>query len=92
MLYQLPNGKVIHMSIEDYLSLTDDDVRFLVSVNAGETIINPFQGSVLQDNVKDDIEYEDEEVLDETDAIIFDIDEEKTLNDFLSEYDLDPEE
>jgi hypothetical protein len=92
MLYQLPNGKVIHMSIEDYLSLTDDDVRFLISVNAGETIINPFQGSVLQDNVKDDIEYEDEEVLDETDAIIFDIDEEKTLNDFLSEYDLDPEE
>jgi hypothetical protein len=80
------------MSIEDYLSLTDDDVRFLISVNAGETIINPFQGSVLQDNVKDDIEYEDEEVLDETDAIIFDIDEEKTLNDFLSEYDLDPEE
>ena len=92
MLYQLPNGKVIHMSIEDYLSLTDDDVRFLVSVNAGETIINPFQGSVLQDNIKDDVEYDEEEVLDETDVIIFDIDEEKTLNDFLSEYDIDPEE
>jgi hypothetical protein len=92
MLYQLPNGKVIHMSIEDYLSLTDDDVRFLVSVNAGETIINPFQGSVLQDNIKDDVEYDEEEVLDETDVIIFDIDEEKTLDDFLSEYDLDPEE
>lgn len=80
------------MSIEDYLSLTDDDVRFLVSVNAGETIINPFQGSVLQDNIKDDVEYDEEEVLDETDVIIFDIDEEKTLDDFLSEYDLDPEE
>jgi|APGre2960657404_1045060.scaffolds.fasta_scaffold156780_2 hypothetical protein len=92
MLYQLPNGKVIHMSIDEYLSLTDDDVRFLVSVNAGETIINPFQGSVLQDNIKDDVEYEEEEVLDETDVIIFDIDEEKTLNDFLSEYDIDPEE
>ncbi len=92
MLYQLPNGKVIHMSIEDYLSLTDDDVRFLVSVNAGETIINPFQGSVLQDNIKDDIEYDEEEVLDETDVIIFDLDEEKTLGDFLSEYDIDPEE
>jgi hypothetical protein len=92
MLYQLPNGKVIHMSIDEYLSLTDDDVRFLVSVNAGETIINPFQGSVLQDNIKDDVEYDEEEVLDETDVIIFDIDEEKTLNDFLSEYDIDPEE
>jgi len=92
MLYQLPNGKVIHMSIDEYLSLTDDDVRFLVSVNAGETIINPFQGSVLQDNIKDDVEYEEEEVLDDTDVIIFDIDEEKTLNDFLSEYDIDPEE
>jgi hypothetical protein len=80
------------MSIDEYLSLTDDDVRFLVSVNAGETIINPFQGSVLQDNIKDDVEYEEEEVLDETDVIIFDIDEEKTLNDFLSEYDIDPEE
>ena len=92
MLYQLPNGKVIHMSIDEYLSLTDDDVRFLVSVNAGETIINPFQGSVLQDNIKDDVEYEEEEVLEETDITIFDIDEEKTLNDFLSEYDIDPEE
>jgi hypothetical protein len=80
------------MSIDEYLSLTDDDVRFLVSVNAGETIINPFQGSVLQDNIKDDVEYDEEEVLDETDVIIFDIDEEKTLNDFLSEYDIDPEE
>jgi len=80
------------MSIDEYLSLTDDDVRFLVSVNAGETIINPFQGSVLQDNIKDDVEYEEEEVLDDTDVIIFDIDEEKTLNDFLSEYDIDPEE
>ena len=92
MLYQLPNGKVIHMSIDEYLSLTDDDVRFLVSVNAGETIINPFQGSVLQDNIKADVEYEEEEVLEETDITIFDIDEEKTLNDFLSEYDIDPEE
>jgi hypothetical protein len=39
MLYQLPNGKVVHLSIEEYLELTDLDIQFLMSIDYGEHII-----------------------------------------------------
>lgn len=47
MQYQLPNGKVINLSIEEYLSLTDEDVQFLIAYNYGDTIIDPFLGSTI---------------------------------------------
>lgn len=94
MIYQLPNGKVINISIEDYLQLTDDDIKLLISANAGEVIINPFQSSVLEDNVKDKIEYiedlDDYNVEDISDEA-YSLDNENSLSDFLNEYDLDPE-
>jgi hypothetical protein len=31
MQYQLPNGKVIYMSVEEYLSLSDDELREIAS-------------------------------------------------------------
>jgi hypothetical protein len=36
MYYQLPNGKVVHISVEEYLNLKDRDVQYLLSINAGE--------------------------------------------------------
>lgn len=94
MIYQLPNGKVINLSIEDFLQLTDDDIKLLISANAGEVIIDPFQGSVLEDNVKDKIEYiedlDDYNVEDISDDA-YSLDNENSLSDFLNEYDLDPE-
>jgi hypothetical protein len=36
MLYQLPNGKVINIAVEDYLNLTDEDIQALVALNYGE--------------------------------------------------------
>jgi len=94
MIYQLPNGKTINLSIEDFLQLTDDDIKLLVSMNIGETIINPFQGSVLEDNVKSKIEYieelDDYNVEDISDDA-YSLDDENSLSDFLNEYDLDPE-
>jgi hypothetical protein len=94
MIYQLANGKVIHLSIEEYLQLTDDDMKLLISANAGETILNPFQGSVLEDNVKGKVEYIDdlddysiEDIPDDA----YSLDDESSLSDFLNEYDLDPE-
>jgi hypothetical protein len=50
MLYQLPNGKVIYLSIEQYLELTDLDVQYLMSVDAGEHAINPFTDSAIARN------------------------------------------
>lgn len=53
MLYSLPNGKVIHLSIEEYLELTDLDIQFLMSIDYGEHIIDPFLGSAVQKNIRE---------------------------------------
>lgn len=53
MLYQLPNGKVVHLSIEEYLDLTDLDIQFLMSIDYGEHIIDPFTGSAVGNNTRE---------------------------------------
>jgi hypothetical protein len=61
MLYQLPNGKVVNMTIEEYLTLTDLDIQYLLSINCGEHIANPFSGSIINDKkVEQDDEPEEE--------------------------------
>ena len=47
MYYQLPNGKVVQMSIEEYLNLKEKDIQYLLSINAGEYMSNPWSGSVI---------------------------------------------
>ena len=56
MLYSLPNGKVIEISLEQYLELSDDDLNFLISINYGEEVNNPWFGSILDkpDRAADD--------------------------------------
>jgi hypothetical protein len=53
MLYQLPNGKVIHLSIEEYLDLTDLDIQYLMSIDYGDTVLDPFSGSAINSNAKE---------------------------------------
>ncbi len=74
MLYQLPNGKVVHLSIEEYLDLTDEDVQYLISLDYGEHIINPFTGSAVDNNTKE--KYYDFELL---------LQEDENLNDIISD-------
>lgn len=50
MYYQLPNGKTIYLTIEEYLSLTDSDVQYLISLDYGESVLNPFRGSAVDNN------------------------------------------
>lgn len=52
MLYQLPNGRVIYLSIEEFLSLTDADIQYLVSLDQGEKPTDPFFGSVTRGKQK----------------------------------------
>ena len=52
MQYQLPNGKVIQLTIEEYLALTDLDIQYLMSLDYGEHIIDPFLGSAIEKNSK----------------------------------------
>lgn len=47
MLYQLPNGRTIEMSVEQYLDMTDDDFEYLIAHNFGDELEDPFFGSVL---------------------------------------------
>lgn len=36
MMYQLPNGQVIHLSIEEYLSVSDEELNSLANCGYGE--------------------------------------------------------
>lgn len=53
MYYQLPNGKVIFLTIEQYLDLTDEDVQYLMSRDAGDYMIDPFADSAVLENKKE---------------------------------------
>lgn len=45
MIYQLPNGKVINISIEAYLRMSDEELRYLNETNFGSSIenVSPFE-------------------------------------------------
>ena len=47
MLYQLPNGKVIEISTEQYFDMTDEELEYLIAYNYGETLEDPWFGSIL---------------------------------------------
>lgn len=80
MLYQLPNGKVIEISTEQYLEMSDEELEYLIAYNYGEIMEDPWFGSVLN---KKEIAS-----VDPPDAIndLIDIPEE----DKLSDLDIDP--
>tara|TARA_R110002020_G_scaffold29814_12_gene94214 strand:+ start:1326 stop:1598 length:273 start_codon:yes stop_codon:yes gene_type:complete len=49
MIYQLPNGRIIEMSLETYLELDDADIRDLNGLGKEFTseVTNPFHKSIL---------------------------------------------
>jgi hypothetical protein len=51
--YQLPNGKTIYLTIDQYLDLSDEDIQYMMSVDYGEQILNPFADSAVVENVKE---------------------------------------
>jgi len=66
MNYQLPNGKVVYLSIDEYLSLTDEDIQYLIACDYGDVITNPFSGSAV-DTKKKPEDTESREFLDSID-------------------------
>lgn len=52
VIYQLPNGKIIRITFEQYLDLSDEDIVYLVSIDFGESASSPWLGSVLPHNTK----------------------------------------
>ena len=53
MLFQLPTGKTVYLTIEEYLDLTEQDIQYLISLDYGESILNPFSGSAVDKQVQD---------------------------------------
>lgn len=47
MIYQMPNGKIIEMSTEQFCDMTDDDFQDLMANNYGDEVEDPWFGSVL---------------------------------------------
>ena len=51
MFYQLPNGKVVEMSVEQFLELTDEDFQLLMCLDAGDMVEDPFFGTAMGSNI-----------------------------------------
>lgn len=81
MFFQLPTGKTIYLSIDEYLNLTDSDIQYLIATNSGDSIINPFMGSAVNRNsnepyIKEEYDYycDDDDSLDSSTLNIDDLD------------------
>jgi hypothetical protein len=42
MLVQLSNGRTVYMTVDEYLNLTHEEEQYLISINYGEIVSNPF--------------------------------------------------
>jgi hypothetical protein len=62
MLYQLRNGKVIEMSVEQYLDCTDEDLQYLMCLNAGEVVEDPFFGASINNISVTTVDIDDLEI------------------------------
>lgn len=78
MLVNLPNGKTVNMSIEQYLALTDEDIEYMIAVNCGSTASSPWCGSAVKKpgRIRVSDEDEDEDVNKGIDEDELDLDEE----------------
>jgi uncharacterized protein YycO len=61
MIYQLPTGKIIYITVEQFLALSDDELDALSAQNIGEYAKSPWVGSVIKKPVKKEIKEDHEE-------------------------------
>jgi hypothetical protein len=47
MIYQLPSGRTIEISLEQYLDMSDEDLDYLNAYYTGDAVEDPWFGSVL---------------------------------------------
>jgi len=64
MYYQLPSGKVVSISIDDFLTMSDHEIQQLSNGGYGGDIQDPFIGSTIESKKKKkatpDLDYEQE--------------------------------
>ena len=64
-MFQLQTGKVIYLTVEEYLSLSDEDIQALIAGNLGDYPTSYWDGSVIKkhqkpEHVYKDIDYEED--------------------------------
>lgn len=52
MLYQLPCGKIIHITVEEYLNLSDSDLQELNGMNIGDYPTSYWHDSAIKKDRK----------------------------------------
>ena len=83
MLFTLPNGKTINITVNQFLEMSDEDIQYLVSINYGGFANSPWAESSVMKKKKSSIMKE--EYIEEEESIISDEEE-------LEEDDIIPEE
>lgn len=84
MFYQLPNGKVIEITVDQYFEMSDEELEYLIAYNYGEHQENPWFGSVLNKQ-----EHSDEDISIEIVVEISQISNIEKINDLDIDYDVD---
>lgn len=82
MLYQLPNGRTINISVEDFLRMDDALEQELIASNTGDVISSSWFGSVIKPHSQKNSETEEnnEDSSDPTDySLDFDVENEDTF-------------
>jgi hypothetical protein len=82
MLYQLPTGKTIEISTEQYFQMTDEDFEYLIAYNYGDSLENPWFGSVITKKPPPDI------IIEETTPELTDMSQDEKLLDLDLDKDL----
>lgn len=82
MLYQLSNGKVIYLTIEQYLDLTDLDIQYLIAMDAGDFTPNPFHDSALNNKIVEK-EYDFSYITDDENEINYIISDDLSIDDII---------
>jgi hypothetical protein len=64
-MYQLPSGKVIYLTLEEYLDLSDQDLQDLIGTNIGAYPTSIWEGSSIKSraekiNVKNELDYKED--------------------------------
>lgn len=86
VLYNLPNGKTIYLTIEEYLNLTDDDIQYLIAIRAGNTLPTFFDSALHDKPLK--VQGTSDEVLD-TDYLPDDLKDDDVYRNYSYEEDYD---
>lgn len=71
MIYQLPSGKIINISIETFLRMSDDDFRYLSEADFGSSVSNNNPFDIIEDDVDDVSIVEDYPIEDIADDLDF---------------------